>query len=106
MADKPLVVVDPHCPRMDEIFSTSDLARLHRNVQVVWGPSRELLSCRDRGVFLRWISGWCRLRRRRRGRDRNGPMGRGTRIECAAPQRSWHRRIVHAPSHRPLISGV
>jgi phosphoglycerate dehydrogenase-like enzyme len=37
MADKPLVVVDPHRRRMDEIFSPSDLARLHRTVQVVWG---------------------------------------------------------------------
>ena len=37
MADKPLVVVDPHRRRMDEIFSASDLARLHRTVQVVWG---------------------------------------------------------------------
>jgi hypothetical protein len=44
-------------------------------------PSHELLSGRDCGVFLQWISG--RRRLRRRGRDRNGPLGRGTRIECA-----------------------
>src|SRR5262245_61348118 len=37
MATKPLVVVDPHFRRMDEIFAASDLARLHALVEVVWG---------------------------------------------------------------------
>jgi len=35
--DKPRVLVDPHFRRMEEIFSPSDLARLHATVDVVWG---------------------------------------------------------------------
>ena len=37
MANKPLVVVDPHFRRMSEIFCPSSLARLHDRFDVVWG---------------------------------------------------------------------
>jgi phosphoglycerate dehydrogenase-like enzyme len=37
MATKPLVIVDPHFRRMEEIFAPRDLARLHALVEVVWG---------------------------------------------------------------------
>jgi hypothetical protein len=37
MATKPIVVVDLHFRRMQEIFAPSDLARLHALVEVVWG---------------------------------------------------------------------
>ncbi len=37
MAGKPVVVVDPHFRRINEIFAPDDLARLHATVEVVWG---------------------------------------------------------------------
>jgi phosphoglycerate dehydrogenase-like enzyme len=37
MAAKPIVVVDPHFRRMEEIFAPPDLARLHALVEVIWG---------------------------------------------------------------------
>jgi len=42
MPDKPRVVVDPHFRRMEEIFSPSDLARLHATVDVVWGQDEPM----------------------------------------------------------------
>jgi phosphoglycerate dehydrogenase-like enzyme len=44
MTDKPLVIVDPHFRRMAEIFSTSDLARLHDTAQVIWGKDEPMSS--------------------------------------------------------------
>ena len=37
MSDKPIVIVDPSFRKMAEIFSSADLERLHRLVEVVWG---------------------------------------------------------------------
>ena len=37
MDRKPVVIVDPHFRRMEEIFAPADLARLHALVDVVWG---------------------------------------------------------------------
>jgi len=37
MSDKPMVIVDPHFRRMDEIFSPEDRKRLYETVEVVWG---------------------------------------------------------------------
>jgi phosphoglycerate dehydrogenase-like enzyme len=37
MVNKPMVLVDPHFRRMDEIFSTEDRERLYNLVEVVWG---------------------------------------------------------------------
>src|SRR5215211_2774731 len=37
MATKLPVIVDPHFRTMEEIFSPSDLARLHATVEVIWG---------------------------------------------------------------------
>ncbi len=42
MADKPAVVVDPHFRRMDEIFAPTDLERLYRCVDVVWGNDQPM----------------------------------------------------------------
>lgn len=37
MPNKPKVLLDPHFRRIDEIFSTADLARLHAIADVQWG---------------------------------------------------------------------
>lgn len=42
MTTKPIVIVDPHFRRMDEIFSTRDLARLHDLAEVVWGKDEPM----------------------------------------------------------------
>ena len=42
MAAKPIVLVDPHFRRMDEIFSAADRARLDGMVEVVWGQDEPM----------------------------------------------------------------
>lgn len=42
MCSKPLVIVDPHFRRMDEIFAPADRARLHDLVDVVWGKDEPM----------------------------------------------------------------
>ena len=37
MSDRPIVIVDPHFRRMDEVFSPEDRKRLYGTVEVVWG---------------------------------------------------------------------
>jgi phosphoglycerate dehydrogenase-like enzyme len=37
MSEKPIVIVDPHFRRMDEVFSPEDRKRLYETVEVVWG---------------------------------------------------------------------
>ncbi len=44
MADKPVVIVDPHFRTMDEIFSPADRERLYRTVTVVWGQDEPMPS--------------------------------------------------------------
>ena len=39
---KPKAIVDPHFRRMDEIFAPDDLARLHDQVEVLWGRSQPM----------------------------------------------------------------
>jgi phosphoglycerate dehydrogenase-like enzyme len=65
MATKPLVVVDPHFRRMEEIFAAEDLARLHTLVEVVWGRddpmpldhARDALTTADAIVCTDWRYG-------------------------------------------------
>jgi phosphoglycerate dehydrogenase-like enzyme len=65
MATKPIVIVDPHFRRMDEIFAASDLARLHALVEVVWGRDdpmaldqpRDALTTADAIVCTDWRYG-------------------------------------------------
>jgi phosphoglycerate dehydrogenase-like enzyme len=65
MATKPIVVVDPHFRRMEEIFAASDLARLHALVEVVWGrdepmpldEARDALTSADAIVCTDWRYG-------------------------------------------------
>lgn len=40
--NKPIVLVDPYFRRMEEIFSTVDLARLYDLVEVVWGKDEPM----------------------------------------------------------------
>lgn len=42
MNKKPRVIVDPHGRKMQEIFSTEDLVRLHKIATVVWGRDEPL----------------------------------------------------------------
>lgn len=42
MSNKPAVIVDPHFRKMDEIFSSADLARLNDLVEVVWGQDEPM----------------------------------------------------------------
>jgi len=42
MSQKLNVLVDPHFRRMDELFSTADLARLHALVNVTWGQDEPM----------------------------------------------------------------
>jgi len=39
MADKPVVILDPHFRRIEEIFEPADLERLHALADVVWGTN-------------------------------------------------------------------
>src|SRR5262245_29905012 len=65
MAAKPIVVVDPHFRRMEEIFAAADLARLHALVEVVWGrdepmppdQARDALTTADAIVCSEWRYG-------------------------------------------------
>lgn len=65
MGTKPIVVVDPHFRRMEEIFAVSDLARLHALVEVVWGrdepmpldQARDALTSADAIVCTDWRYG-------------------------------------------------
>jgi hypothetical protein len=43
VAEKARVVVDPHFRKMQEIFSPTDLAQLHRTVEVVWERDERLV---------------------------------------------------------------
>jgi len=62
VAEKASVIVDPHFRKMQEIFSPTDLAQLHRTVEVVWerdepmptGTAREALE----GAVAVVCSGW------------------------------------------------
>jgi phosphoglycerate dehydrogenase-like enzyme len=42
MANKPVVIVDPHFRQMSEIFAPADLARLRELVEVVWGQDQPM----------------------------------------------------------------
>jgi len=42
MADKPVVIVDPHFRSMDEIFTAQDRARLYEIAAVVWGKDEPM----------------------------------------------------------------
>jgi phosphoglycerate dehydrogenase-like enzyme len=51
MAEKPLVLVDPHFRKMGEIFAPADLARLHNLVEVAWGQD-EPISLEEAGRIM------------------------------------------------------
>ncbi len=42
MAEKPIVIVDPHFRSMDEIFSAEDRARLYEIAEVIWGKDEPM----------------------------------------------------------------
>jgi hypothetical protein len=42
VSERPVVVVDPYRRRMDEIFSSDDLSRLHDTCEVVWGEDEPM----------------------------------------------------------------
>ncbi len=42
MSDKPVVILDPHFRRLEEIFDPADLERLHTLAEVVWGKNEPM----------------------------------------------------------------
>ena len=42
MAEKPLILVDPNFRTMSEIFSPTDLSRLHKKFEVIWGKDEPM----------------------------------------------------------------
>ena len=59
MQKKPLVVVDPHVRRMDEIFFSADLKRLHGAVEVVWGRDAPMPVDEARSAIARAVAVVC-----------------------------------------------
>lgn len=62
MTDTPRVIIDPHGRTMAEIFSPTDLARLHTFVEVMWGRDEPMPSDAVRAALPHAIaivsSGW------------------------------------------------
>ncbi|MDP9350477.1 MAG: hydroxyacid dehydrogenase [Chloroflexota bacterium] len=62
MTHRPRTVVDPSFRKMQEIFSTADLARLHETVEVVWGRDEAMPTAAAREAMEEAIavicSGW------------------------------------------------
>ena len=59
MTGKPIVVVDPHFRKMDEIFSPADRERLYDTVEVVWGMDEPMPDDSAREALVDAVAAVC-----------------------------------------------